>query len=57
MGKNNEVYKTDYPENYKYYCTGYMGQTLASNSKENLKKALNSWPGKYKIKSNNRALY
>lgn len=39
-----EVYKTDYPEDYKYYCRGYLGQVLASNSKSALKKAVLDWP-------------
>lgn len=44
------VYKTDYPEDYKYYCRGYLGQILASNSKSALEKALLNWPcGDYKV--------
>ncbi|MCP3941053.1 MAG: hypothetical protein GY710_06175 [Desulfobacteraceae bacterium] len=49
--KCKDVFKTDYPGNYRYYCKGYLNQIIASNNKESLKRALNDWPkSNYNIK-------
>lgn len=56
MSKNGAtVCKTDYPEHYKFWCCGYLGQVIASDCRKALFFAILDWPaedGPYKIVEN-----